>query len=70
MPPPRLPLAAVPAGLVPMRLATTVLCDEPASTMPGPSLPEITLPTTCARRPGFSPIRLPVEVAVANTPAP
>ncbi len=67
---PPLPRAAVPAGLVPIRLAATVVAREPSSTMPLPRLAEITLATKPGLRDGFSPIRSPPDRAVTSRPSP
>ena len=60
----------MPAGLVPMRLAATVLRDDPASVMPFPPLPEMTFATTPDAPDGFSPIGFPDDDRATKTPSP
>ena len=61
MPFPPFAMAAEPAGLVPMRFATTVLSLARDSTSPLPVFPEITFATTPESPELLSPIMSPEE---------
>ena len=63
-------MAEVPAAFVPIRLATTVFPDDPASTMPLPRLPDITFATTPEAREPFSPMKFRADAAETYTPLP
>ena len=62
--------AAVPAGLVPIRLATTTLPEDPSMTRPLPPLLEMTLENQAEELSGFVPMVDPSEPAMRCTPAP
>ena len=63
-------MAKAPAAFVPIRFATTVFPDDPASTMPLPRLPEITFATTPEAPEPFSPMKFPLDAAETYTPLP
>ena len=54
-------MAEMPAAFVPIRLATTVFPDDPASTMPLPRLPDITFATTPEASEPFRPMKFRAE---------
>ena len=65
-----LAIAALPSAVVPMRLSTMTLPDDPWSERPLPALPEMTFATTPEAPVGLMPILLLADEAAMKTPSP